>query len=221
MPPVPRHLRVFLASPGDVAEERALARAVLDQLQYAPGLRNKVTIDVVAWDKPGAGTPMLATLTPQEAIAQGLTKPADCDIVVVVLWSRIGTPLPPEYTKTDGSRSLSGTEWEYENALDGHKKNGTPQILVYRRTQEPAYTPSQLTAADSPLVQWQHVQKFFDAFRNPDGSLRGGVNEYGTPDEFRTALDDHVKRIIFHLLDAQTSKADQLPVAGGPVAPPL
>jgi len=30
----PRHLRVFLASPGDVAEERKLAMRVLKELQY-------------------------------------------------------------------------------------------------------------------------------------------------------------------------------------------
>jgi hypothetical protein len=45
---------------------------VLEQLQYDPLLRGRITVETVAWDKPGAGTPMLATLTPQEAIKQGL-----------------------------------------------------------------------------------------------------------------------------------------------------
>ena len=61
----PRHLRIFLASPGDVADERGLALKVLEELQYDPLLRDQVTIETVAWDKPGAGTPMLATMTPQ------------------------------------------------------------------------------------------------------------------------------------------------------------
>lgn len=73
--PSPRHLRVFLASPGDVADERALALRVLEQLQYDPLLRGRITVETIAWDKPGAGTPMLATLTPQEAIKQGLPIP--------------------------------------------------------------------------------------------------------------------------------------------------
>jgi len=75
--PSPRHLRVFLASPGDVADERALALRVLEQLQYDPLLRGRITVETVAWDKPGAGTPMLATLTPQEAIKQGLPTTAE------------------------------------------------------------------------------------------------------------------------------------------------
>ncbi len=80
----PLHLRVFLASPGDVANERALALSVLDQLQYDPLLRGKITIEIVAWDKPGMGAPMLATLTPQEAIKKGLPTPAECDVVIVI-----------------------------------------------------------------------------------------------------------------------------------------
>ena len=111
MTPPLLHLRVFLASPSDVADERALALSVLDSIQYAPGLRGKVTVEAVAWDKPSAGTPMFATLTPQEAIKQGLAEPSQCDIVVIILWSRMGTPLPSTYTKPDGSPYLSGTEW--------------------------------------------------------------------------------------------------------------
>jgi hypothetical protein len=98
----PQHLRVFLASPGDVTQERALALQVLEELQYEPLLRSKVTVETVAWDKSGAGAPMLATLTPQEAIKQGLPKPSECDIVIVIFWSRMGTPLPAEYQKSDG-----------------------------------------------------------------------------------------------------------------------
>lgn len=106
----PLHLRIFLASPGDVADERNLALQVLEQLQYDPLLRGRITIELVAWDKPGAGAPMLATLTPQEAIAKHLPKPAECDIVIVIIWSRMGTPLSEAWKKPDGGRYLSGTE---------------------------------------------------------------------------------------------------------------
>lgn len=35
-----------------------------------------------------------ASVTPQETIKQGLPKPSECDIVSVIFWSRLGTPLP-------------------------------------------------------------------------------------------------------------------------------
>jgi hypothetical protein len=83
--------RIFLSSPGDVPAERKIALEVIDQLQYEPHFRGKVSLEPVAWDDPGAGTVMRATITPQEAIDQGLTRPADCDIVVVIFWARMGT----------------------------------------------------------------------------------------------------------------------------------
>ena len=56
--PQPRHLRVFLSSPGDVADERRHARAVLERLPKTPLLSGRVTIEVVSWDDPDAPAPM-------------------------------------------------------------------------------------------------------------------------------------------------------------------
>ncbi len=81
---VPRHLRIFLASPGYVIDERALALGVFERIPYDPFLGSKISPEIVAWDKPGAGTPMQATMTPQEAIAKGLPKPSECDIVIAI-----------------------------------------------------------------------------------------------------------------------------------------
>ena len=60
-----RSYRVFLSSPGDVGDERALARHLLnDELRYDPFLRGRVTFEVVSWDNPAAPTPMPAARTP-------------------------------------------------------------------------------------------------------------------------------------------------------------
>src|SRR5258708_6654460 len=117
MPHAPAHFRVFLSSPGDVADERALARRALQNLENQPFIRNRASVQIVAWDNPEAGTPLFANLTPQEAINRQLPLPSECDIVVVVLWIRIGTPLPDSERRPDGTTYRSGTEWEYENAL--------------------------------------------------------------------------------------------------------
>ena len=89
-------LRIFLSSPGDVADERGQARRLVERLGHDPSFRHKARIEAVAWDDPDAPTPMLAQLTPQQAVDRHLPKPSACDIVVVVLWARMGTPLPPE-----------------------------------------------------------------------------------------------------------------------------
>src|SRR5437764_3574823 len=121
----PLFLRIFVSSPGDVAQERTLAHQVIDNLMHDALLRDKVVLKAVAWDKRDSRTPMMATLTPQEAINDGMAKPSECEIVVVVLWSRMGTPLPAEYKKADGSPYLSGTEYEFEDAMQAARACGT------------------------------------------------------------------------------------------------
>ena len=132
----PQHLRVFLSSPGDVAEERELARRLIqNELPVDAFLRGRVTFDVISWDDPTAPAPMTAGLTPQEAVDRFGAKPSECDFVVVVLWSRMGTHLDVRtFRKPDGEPYLSGTEWEFEDAWGAKPQ---PDILVYRRTEKP------------------------------------------------------------------------------------
>ena len=80
-----RRVRVFLASPGDVAEERKLALEVIDKLRNEFRYKDRVKFETVAWDQPGAGVAQDAALTPQAAIARGLPKPSECDVVVILL----------------------------------------------------------------------------------------------------------------------------------------
>lgn len=178
------HLRIFVSSPGDVADERTFAQQVIEQeLPKDPLLRGQITCEAMRWDDPSAPITMPATLTPQESVNRGLAKPSECDATIVILWSRMGTPLPDVHKKPDGSPYLSGTEWEYENATSAKQ----PHVLVYRRKTRVDID------ADDPAVgekikQRQRVNQFFEAFRNTDGSLKGGFAEYETPQEFRDRL---------------------------------
>ena len=136
LPEVPV-LRIFLSSPGDVAEERSLARDLIDTvLPKLPHLRECMKLELVAWDDPAARIPMLATETPQDSVNAARPRPATCDIVIVILWSRMGTPLPDSIKKPNGEPYLSGTEWEYEDAVNSPREP-RPQVLVYRRTEKP------------------------------------------------------------------------------------
>jgi hypothetical protein len=127
----PRHLKVFLSSPGDVSEERKAAREILERLPRDTWVKGLFTIDVVSWDDPDAPTPLLANLTPQQAIDRGLPRPSDCDLTVVIFWGRIGIR-PDGPLKEDGSQYVSGTEYEFLDA-----KSANRPILVYRRLPQP------------------------------------------------------------------------------------
>lgn len=194
------HIRIFLSSPGDVQAERDSARdLVKNVLPYAPFIRDRATFDIVSWDDPHASVGLSAHLTPQQAINKKLKKPSECDIVIAILWSRMGTPLPPEITRPDGTTYQSGTEWEFEDALEAALRNSKPEILLYRRTEKP------LIEIDDPEFeakksQYQKTSDFFEKMNGASGSLSGTINSYATADEFRELLRQHLESIVSGLL---------------------
>lgn len=149
------------------------------------------------WDDPNAPVAMPATLTPQDAVNRGLPKPSQCDVVVVILWAWMGTPLPDTYGKPDGTPYLSGTEWEYEDALAGQPQ---PHVLVYRRSTKVNIDPDD-PAVDQLLEQHRRVKQFFQRFQNPDGSLKGGYAPYDSPQAFRDRLRTDLLSFIRRRLD--------------------
>jgi len=203
-------LRVFIASPGDVKDERRLALKVLDKLRTHPFCRN-LNLEGVAWDKPDASTPLLVGIDPQTAITQGRPKPSACDVFVAVFWSRMGTPLDStRYTKPDGSAYRSGTEWELEEALTAFNATGRPRILIYRRTEEVLLSP-RLADFKEKVEQWERVQAFFATFNRADGSIRIPYNAYETPSHFGDLLEQHLRQVLAQLIDEQRAPQQPTP----------
>ena len=167
-------LRIFLSSPGDVAEERQLARDAIAELQREPQFE-RVKLEAVSWDDPQGRTPLVAQLDPQTAVARGLPGPSQCDVVVGIFWARMGSPLPADrYQKPDGSPYLSGTEYELEDAFAA---SPGPDVLLYRRSEEPRW------GARDP--EWQAKQ---DQLARLDAYLE---RSEGGPDGTSTAMPRH------------------------------
>ena len=211
-------LRVFLASPGDVPEERGFVREYLDSvLTKDPLLPRRVDFDVISWDDPHAGTPMPANLTPQEALLHYKGGPAGCDIVIVILAARLGTHLAIDrFAREDGSRYLSGTEWEYEDAWNADPR---PAILVYRRTDlvAPAFDDPQ---RDAKIRQFDLVQKFFERFKNDDGSAKGGVKSYSGVADFKACLANDLRHLVRERLTGAEPPAEPPPDDAAPILRP-
>jgi hypothetical protein len=110
-----RPVRLFLASPSDVGDERAAAREVIDWVNYSLGRSLGVFIDLFGWEQvpPDYGRP------------QDLINPQvdECDVFVGVLGVRWGT--------STGIYS-SGFEEEYQRALDRREASGdTPKLWLF------------------------------------------------------------------------------------------
>lgn len=108
-----RFVKVFLASPGDLAEERKVAKVIVDDFnsQLADALGYQV--ELVGWEDtlPGVGRP-------QAIINRDLD---GCDLFVGMLWKRWGTPPGTDpYT--------SGFEEEFKRSMMRNAKEGRPEI---------------------------------------------------------------------------------------------
>src|SRR5215469_8014341 len=124
-------LRIFISSPGDVVPERRRAQLVIEKL--AKNYARYFTIQAMLWEVE----PMLASGHFQDQI----TPPSETDIVVLIVWSQLGTPLPAktatrEYRGIDGRIPVTGTEWEFEDALAAQKMRGAPDLLAYHKKAE-------------------------------------------------------------------------------------
>lgn len=182
-----RTLRIFISSPGDVAEERIIARRVIGRLDSQFG--DLVHLEAVFWEY----TPLLATASFQEQ----LLRPSDTDIAIVILWSRLGTALPAHIRREDGSVFASGTEFEFEDAVAGFERCGKPRVLTYRKTAA-TVPPGDLEALEDSLRQKQAMERFVQKwFRNEaDGSLKAAFHNFSSPAEFEDLLEAHLTRLV-------------------------
>jgi hypothetical protein len=106
-------LRVFLASPGDLAEERRAARQVVDNLNQNFSAELGWTVDLLGWEDTLPGYKR-----PQELINKDVDS---CDLFQGLLSKRWG-----EST----GRYSSGFEAELEQARRRREQTGEPEIWI-------------------------------------------------------------------------------------------
>ena len=103
-------LRILIASPGDVTDERDRGRQVVEGLRrrYA----GRLWLQPVLWED----LPLQADMSFQQGIDVVLSRDHGIDIAIFILWSRLGSPIGP-LIKTFGGRYRSGTEREFDLML--------------------------------------------------------------------------------------------------------
>ena len=115
-----RIITLFVASPGDVATERQHVADVAAALNRNTAAERDVQFRVLDWKtdvRPG-----VHKQGPQGPIDDDLPV-GNCDIVVGILWKRLGLPIP----EMDGE---TGTEHEILNAVTAWRKSGKPEMVL-------------------------------------------------------------------------------------------
>lgn len=185
---MPKTLRIFISSPGDVGEERLLTHRIVKRLQAE--FANKIELESIFWEQE----PLLASADFQTQVPAA----SKADIAVFVLWSRLGTPLSAEQcSRPDGSRYNSGTEYEFEDALKAFRQHGSPSILVYRKTADPVTPLKTKEEVLARLAQKDALDAFIERwFIDSEGSFTAAFHPYATTAQFEDYLEQHLRKLI-------------------------
>ena len=155
-------LLIFLASPGDVPNERRYVQEVVDELNRTIASQKNIVLEVVSWENnavPGYGMDAQALINAQIAAM------AKYSLFVGIMWNRLGTPTP---------RAASGTVEEFHRAVAALEQHGQPDIWFYFR-QAPANLDT-----DEQLEQRKQVLEFRKQFQ-----AKGMPWSYKNPSDFR------------------------------------
>jgi WD40 repeat protein len=203
---VPQRLRIFISSPSDVNPERRRAALVIEKV--AKDYARFFDVTPVLWESE----PMLASGHFQDAIVP----PSESDIVVLILWSRLGTPLPErtevrEYRGLDGRAPVTGTEWEFEDALRASKQKGLPDLLAYRKKAAPKAEYQSAADLEELGRQLQSLESFWSRYFVGRGEFRAAFSEFAELDAFELKLEADLRSLIERRVgqvgDVQTTSA--------------
>ncbi|MFN7210406.1 MAG: DUF4062 domain-containing protein, partial [Aggregatilineales bacterium] len=116
------NLKFFISSPGDLAAERRIACRVIEELGESEAYRQRCRLTSLAYENE---VPPIIGMPPQ-AVVDDYMLPDACDIVICMLWSRMGTSFEHE-----GEWYLSGTHYEFTRAYNAFLNRGKPILLLY------------------------------------------------------------------------------------------
>ena len=77
------YFRIFLSSPGDVPQERDDAEVAINEINESSKFSNHFILKIHRWDDKSVVLPMPVTEIPQKSVDIYMTRPSQCDLVVV------------------------------------------------------------------------------------------------------------------------------------------
>ncbi len=181
-----RHFRLFVASPGDMQAERERVPQVVKRVNDIIGADKGIHLESWSWDMdaaPDAGHP-------QDVINRQLDQ---SDIVVVIIWSRMGTPT---------NNAASGTAEEFFRALKRWESTGWPRIMVYY-----CERPMRLDITLERIQQLNAVANFKEQIAP---KVLG--QKFESTDDFEQKLLQHLLEVSRDLVSAPPPPSSQLSV---------
>lgn len=163
-------IKIFLASPGDVIEERNAVEQVVETVNRNLGMEKRIRLETIRWEKDTY--PLLGS-DAQNIVNQQIAGMTGYDLFIGIMWNRFGRPTP---------RAGSGTEEEFDRALESFKTNGRPEIMFYFNQ-----APANINTLQD-IEQKRKVIEFRSKLQNEDL-----IAEYSDLQEFKDLLRNHLE----------------------------
>lgn len=184
-----KKLRIFISSPGDVQQERMIAKRVISDLSRV--YQDYVILEPILWED----LPLEATGSFQEGIDYFLNQ-SPIDIAVFILWSRLGTKLGSSFLKEDGSEYDSGTEYEYDMMYTLRQRTKQPKIMVYVKDTEPQFVGISSYIKEL-LEQKDKLDSFIEEkFKDRETGTNYAYWQFNKQQTFEERLRVHLTRLI-------------------------
>jgi hypothetical protein len=209
-------IRVFVSSPGDVRAERTIAdrlvRMTAEELEIPVSVQySNLLRDAQFLESPNSSIePESSELilcpyfweyqrfSPELGYQDQMPNTAQFDLVICILWSRLGTKLHPRFQMPDGSEPRSGTHYEIAWAMAQRKKTpGIPALHVYRNRSQPNPPLESPERLEEFLRQWKSLQAFFESWlKDSEGQFIGAFNNYYNLEEFERLFREHFRDFL-------------------------
>jgi hypothetical protein len=176
-----REIRVFVSSPSDVEHERLRTERVVERLngQYVGAVR----LTTVRWEQK--------FYEARSSFQAQIPEASSCDLVVGILWSRLGSELPPEMPPMpSGEPYPSGTAYEVLTAIAHSKETGQPSVYLFRKTADAPIPIDDEAKRQLFNEQLARLKAFWERYiKAPDGQFKAGYQEFATSDQFEAQLE--------------------------------
>jgi hypothetical protein len=141
--------------------------------------------------------------TAEQEYRERIPNTGQYDLVICILWSRLGTKISPTFVMPDGSQPASATEYEIAWALDQMKRTpGFPELHVYRNLSTPVASLEPREERETSFQQWDALQEFFSIWKSND-AFSEACNEYQDLREFENLFRKHFRDFIAKQLDRE------------------
>gem|GEM_PF-3664126 len=218
-----RRIDIFVSSPEDVQAERSLVersiRVIAAEFRvpitvnYSNWLRRLSAEDQVAAQSVNGCEEGRSWLYPcfweyqdfglDPDYRERIPNTGSYDLVISILWSRLGTKISPAFVMPDGSRPQTANDYEIAWVLDQlNRTPGFPELRVYRNRSSPTAPPKPKEDRETFFRQWDAVQEFYAAWEK-QSAFAEACSDYSDLQDFENLFREHFRDFLARQLEKE------------------